>query len=123
MPATAGHTQAPDKMVKIRRTLFTKQLMAETTGANSFQIILPADLMQSDFLISKNGWVVGENGKVLKTTNGGANWSFVTNSGINPDESCRAVFPLDANHVWLSSKASGGEQTPFVQYTPDGGSI
>ncbi len=68
-----------------------------------------------------NGWVVGENGKVLKTTNGGANWNFVTNTGINPDETSKTVFPLDANNVWISSKANDSEQTPFVQYSPDGG--
>jgi len=70
-----------------------------------------------------NGWVVGENGKVLKTDNGGASWSIVTNSGINPDESCKAVFPLDENHVWIPSKDNDANQTPFVQYSPDGGSM
>jgi hypothetical protein len=70
-----------------------------------------------------NGWVIGENGKVLKTEDGGASWNIITNSGINPDESCRAVFPLDGNNVWIPSKANDSEQTPFVQYSPDGGSI
>jgi photosystem II stability/assembly factor-like uncharacterized protein len=68
-----------------------------------------------------NGWVVGENGKVLKTSNGGASWNLVTNTGVNPDETCKTVFPLDANNVWIPSKANDSQQTPFVQYSSDGG--
>ena len=69
-----------------------------------------------------HGWVVGTNGKVIKTTNGGGNWTFVSNSGINPLQSCKTVFPLDANNVWIPSKHSDNEQTPYLQQTTDGGS-
>ena len=68
-----------------------------------------------------NGWVVGHNGKVLKTTDGGANWNWVTNSGINPLASCKTIFALDQNHIWIPSKTADPTQTPYVQYTPNGG--
>lgn len=70
-----------------------------------------------------NGWVVGEAGKVLKTTNGGVNWNFLAGSGINSDEPCKTVFSLGANHVWIPSKSSSVNQTPFIQYSPNGGSM
>jgi photosystem II stability/assembly factor-like uncharacterized protein len=66
-----------------------------------------------------NGWIVGDNGKVLKTTDGGANWNYVTNSGINPDERSKDVFFLDANTGWISSKDNAGYA--FLQHTTDGG--
>src|SRR5262249_45334030 len=34
------------------------------------------------FLDASNGWAVGDSGKVLKTTNGGTNWSTVSVSGV-----------------------------------------
>ena len=46
---------------------------------------------------------------------------MVTNTGVNPDETCKTVFSLDANNVWIPSKANDSQQTPFVQYSSDGG--
>jgi photosystem II stability/assembly factor-like uncharacterized protein len=68
-----------------------------------------------------NGWIVGDIGKVLKTTDGGANWNIITNSGVNPAERSKAVFFLDANVGWISSKANDIWQTPILQHTTDGG--
>ena len=68
-----------------------------------------------------NGWVVGANGKVVKTTNGGTDWTFVTNSGINSLQSCKTVFTLDANNIWIPSKQNDNEQTPYLAVTTDGG--
>ncbi len=74
------------------------------------------DLYFSD---ADHGWIVGDNGKVIKTTDGGANWNYVTNSGINPGERCKDVFFLDANTGWISSKDISGHA--FLQHTTDGG--
>jgi photosystem II stability/assembly factor-like uncharacterized protein len=68
-----------------------------------------------------HGWIVGEEGKVLKTVDGGLNWNFITNSGINPQESTCGLFFIDENIGWISSKESNQGQTPFVQHTTDGG--
>ena len=67
-----------------------------------------------------NGWIVGDAGKVLKTTDGGANWNYVTNSGINPLERSKAVFFIDANIGWISTKDVAGNAV--IQHTTDGGS-
>lgn len=66
-----------------------------------------------------NGWIVGDAGKVLKTTDGGANWNYVTNSGINPLERSKTVFFLDANTGWISTKDIIGNAV--IQHTTDGG--
>lgn len=91
---------------------WTEQFSDNTAGR--FNSIRFSDL--------NNGWVVGETGKVLKTTNGGANWNFVANSGINTNASCKNVFSLGGEHVWIPSKDNTPQQTPFIQYSPNGGS-
>jgi hypothetical protein len=64
---------------------------------------------------------VGDNGKVLHTTNGGAQWNFIMNSGVNTSEECKTVFFLDANTGWIPSKQNDATQTPFLAYTTNGG--
>jgi photosystem II stability/assembly factor-like uncharacterized protein len=66
-----------------------------------------------------NGWVVGELGKVLHTTDGGVNWNYVLNTGINSDQSCKTVFFLNPTTGWIPSKTNNNE--PFIKYTTDGG--
>ena len=68
-----------------------------------------------------NGWMVGDSAKVLNTTDGGTNWTFVTNSGVNPYEQCKTVFALDGNHVWIPTKDNDINQTPIIKYSSDGG--
>lgn len=66
-----------------------------------------------------NGWIVGDAGKVLKTTDSGANWNFVLNSGINSNNRSKTVFFLDANIGWVSSKDNSSN--PYIQHTTNGG--
>ncbi|MGE5680860.1 MAG: YCF48-related protein [Bacillota bacterium] len=66
-----------------------------------------------------NGWIVGDQGKVLKTTNGGTNWNYVTNSGINPNDRSKTVFFLNADNGWISTKDGNGYGV--IQHTTDGG--
>lgn len=69
-----------------------------------------------------NGWVVGDNGKVLHTTNGGTSWNFVPNSNVNTNQECKTVFFLNTNTGWIPSKLDDNNHTPCLQYTADGGS-
>ena len=88
---------------------WTEQFVDSTAGGyNAIQ-----------FTNVNNGWVVGDAGKVLKTTDGGTNWNFVTNSGINPNDRSKAVFFIDANNWWISTKNELDYGT--VQHTTDGG--
>ena len=66
-----------------------------------------------------NGWIVCDNGKVLHTIDGGVNWNYVNNTGINYQERSKAVFFLDANIGWISTKDGAGNAA--IQHTTDGG--
>ena len=65
------------------------------------------------FVSSKVGWVVGE-GSVLKTTDGGNNWSLVHSE--TPATGYLAVIPQDDRRAWVYAA-----QGPTIQ-TTDGGS-
>ena len=67
-----------------------------------------------------NGWVVGRFGDVLKTTNGGNSWTYLTNTGLTSGHHSKAVFFINANTGWISTKADG-TQTSYVLYTNNGG--
>ena len=50
-----------------------------------------------------NGWVVGRNGLVLKTNDGGTTWTAITTTGQTSNSNSKAVFFSDANHGWIGS--------------------
>ncbi len=91
-----------------------------TTWAEQFRDTTTGGYNEMQFSDINNGWIVGDNGKVIKTTDGGAHWNFVTNSGINPLQRSKTVFFLDANNGWIPSKTSGQEEA-YIQHTTDGG--
>lgn len=64
------------------------------------------------FINTTTGWVVGDNGSILITTNGGANW---TNQTSGTTQTLRGVFFWDANTGW----ACGGNGT--ILSTTNGG--
>ncbi len=55
------------------------------------------ELKSVKFIDALTGWVAGGNGTILKTTDGGNNWSLQT-SGTN--NILRSIFFLDANNGW-----------------------
>jgi len=68
-----------------------------------------------------NGWAVGKNGLILKTTNGGSSWNYITYTGITSAYSSNTVFFLNANTGWIGTIDSV-TQTGYVLYTNNGGS-
>jgi photosystem II stability/assembly factor-like uncharacterized protein len=69
------------------------------------------------FVSSQTGWVFGANGKIYKTTDGGANWTSQT-SGTSRTLS-RGIF-LDENEGWIVGGWSDGPQF-LVLHTLNGG--
>ena len=107
---------ASEPPVKIYKTTdggtnWVEQFSDATTG--TFNAVMFTDL--------SHGWVVGDSGKVLRTTDGGNSWNYLTNTGVNVFENCKTVFFLDANTGWIPSKQSDMFSTPFLQHTTNGG--
>ncbi|MFA5011941.1 MAG: YCF48-related protein [Ignavibacteria bacterium] len=72
------------------------------------------------FSDANNGWIVGRNGLVRQTTNGGNTWQNVPIFGMGPANNNKAVFFINANTGWIGTKADG-TQNPYVLYTNNGG--
>ena len=76
------------------------------------------------FLDAKRGWIVGSNGTLLTTTDGGATWK----KAVKPSEdNLRDVFFTDENNGWLLAErdvfklTSAGEARSVLLRTTDGG--
>ena len=62
----------------------SKSIDNGTTWSNvSSNISLQFDPRDIVFTSTNNGWIVGQNGNILKTTNGGNNWQVVTSGSNN----------------------------------------
>ncbi len=72
------------------------------------------------FSDANNGWQVGNYGRVLKTTNGGTSWNYVTNTGLDTTYKCRGVQFLNANTGWICTEQDM-TNTVYVLYTNNGG--
>ncbi len=75
------------------------------------------------FTDSNNGWVVGGEGKILKTTDGGTTWFKVTNTGIAPQSKSKCLFYLNADTGWIGTNDGIPNENPdrVVLHTTDGG--
>jgi photosystem II stability/assembly factor-like uncharacterized protein len=72
------------------------------------------------FTDAQHGWVIGLNGIVLRTVDGGATWTTYAPAGSA--ELCRVVHFADAMHGWIACQnelraTTDGGQTWFVQST------
>ena len=72
----------------------------------------------------QNGWVVGEEGKIVKTNDGGSTWTPVTNTGITSESSSKSVFFLNDNTTgWIGENIQQQQgELAVILHTTDGGS-
>jgi photosystem II stability/assembly factor-like uncharacterized protein len=86
-------------------------------GGKSFEK-LPADTQKSLYGISfadeNNGWVVGRNGYIIHTTNGGDTWEHQS-TPRQPAQHIFGIHAIDAAHAWAVGEWGGR------YYTEDGG--
>ena len=68
-----------------------------------------------------NGWVVGENGKILKTTDGGLHWTPFTNTGITTEYFNNCIYFMNATTGWIGSRHNNTEESAKILHTNDGG--
>lgn len=78
----------------------------------------PLSLKQLSFVDSARGWVVGDQGVILHTEDGGNNWSF-QNSGVQSD--LVDVFFLDENRGWALTWTTTPPFGTIILETTDGG--
>jgi len=67
------------------------QWVQQTSGTNT-------TLRDIEFINPNTGWVCGDGGTILKTTNGGINW-FMQNSGV-PNKPLYGIHPVNENVVY-----------------------
>ena len=71
----------------------------------------------------KNGWIVGDSSKILKTTDGGNNWIRITNTGIDPKSRSKCIFFLNENTGWIGTNDGKIDDNPerVLLHTTNGG--
>ena len=73
--------------------------LARTTDGSTWELVgseLANDIFDLVMLDSANGWAVGPPASVLRTSNGGLNWSAVTDAG---DDDLRVIQPIDEDNL------------------------
>lgn len=83
----------------------------------------PGAFSAIQFTDLNNGWVVGDSGKIIKTTDGGTNWTPVANTGIHPASKSKCLFFLNANTGWIGTNDGIQNENPdrIILHTVDGG--
>ncbi|MCI0717287.1 MAG: YCF48-related protein [Chlorobi bacterium] len=86
-------------MRKITFILFAISLFHQLAISQWLQQVsgVTTSLLDIDFIDSNTGWASGDNGVILKTTNGGANW-VQQNSGVN--KRLEGIDAVDANILY-----------------------
>lgn len=107
------------------RALPAALFLLASVSAGSAETLAPRDIRQNLFdacFVSANeGWVVGDLGRVFKTTDGGATWLRQEPAGRDP---MLGIACIDAQQAWLSSiagriyKTADGGATWQLQQTP-----
>jgi photosystem II stability/assembly factor-like uncharacterized protein len=102
-----------------------------TTNGGSYWTVQYTDSTQGGFNALQftdlnNGWVVGDSGKILRTTNGGSTWTPVTNTGYLTHCRSKCVFFLNSDVGWIGSKIGNtglldSGDRPVVLHTVNGG--
>jgi photosystem II stability/assembly factor-like uncharacterized protein len=68
-----------------------------------------------------NGWVVGENGKILKTTDGGLSWIPFTIAGITTEYFNNCIYFMNAKTGWIGSRHNNTQESAKILHTNNGG--
>jgi photosystem II stability/assembly factor-like uncharacterized protein len=107
-------------------------LLSTINGGRTWMIQKIPNLLSVHFSDLQNGWAVGRNATVLRTTNGGNDWKPVEEiqnviglpvESSNYNFGFRDVYFLDANHGWLIGNFYGRAQSNIggLFVTTDGG--
>lgn len=94
------------------------QWMLQPSGVSSY-------LRDIDFINEQTGWVCGDGGTILKTTNGGMNWISLF-TGV-PNKPLFGIHPVDSNVVYcvgwfetILKTTNGGDNWIIIENAPWG---
>ncbi len=68
------------------------------------------------FIDQNNGWVVGPNGRILRTTNGGTAWESFSNAGITNYANSKCLFFLNSSTGWIGTNINSSPALPTQRY-------
>ncbi len=85
------------------------------------------NLYDLEFINRNTGWAVGENGTIIKTTNGGINWNLIDNPSYNMGKTLNEISIIDSNlayvvgaHSTYLKTTNGGENWIVIRNGPWG---
>jgi len=78
------------------------------------------ELEAIEFSDATHGWIVGNKGKILKTTDG-TNWTTVTNAGLNANYDNNEVRFINNNTGWIATNNYNSSNSLQVLKTTNGG--
>ena len=78
------------------------------------------DLWSVHFINSNTGWMVGEVGTILRTTDGGSTWE---NQVSGSKKMLRSVFFTDADNGWACGHTGTSAGNGTILNTTNGGSV
>ena len=103
----------------MKKLLITIILMLTAFSVNAQWVVqnsgVNVNLYDVKFANRYTGWAVGENGVVLKTTNGGTNWIFMNNPSYGMGKILSGISVVDTNIMYFV-----GAHYTFIK-TIDGG--
>lgn len=69
------------------------------------------ELRSVHFLNESEGWVAGANVTLLRTSDGGTNWSAITNTRVDVGNGFHSVRVIDQNTIWVGGRAAAIRST------------
>lgn len=79
------------------------------------------ELNAIQFTDVNNGWIIGNNGKILHTMDGGINWTPITKSAYNTNYDYTTLSFLNSTTGWIAYKNNTND-SQYILATTNGGS-
>lgn len=101
---------------------FSKTTDGGTSWTPQYADNSPGELNAVEFTDVNNGWIVGLEGKIFHTTNGGIDWNLVTNALPNSNYKNKAISFINNTTGWIASYDNSFETNgPLMLTTNNGG--
>jgi photosystem II stability/assembly factor-like uncharacterized protein len=100
----------------IRQILHTED--GGTTWVMQYNVTDEVPLFSIHFVNESTGYAVGDKGTIMKSTNGGADWTILMSDNLYQ---FRSVFFVDADNGWVAGHDVSLDRFAIIYNTTDGG--